>query len=295
MAIRAWLVAILALLAVLAGAAGAKRTNLPARSHLVLIVLENHAYEEVAGSPEAPFLNRLASRGALATHYYATAHPSLPNYLALLGGSTFGIDSDCTDCLARGTNLADQLSRSGIAWRAYMEGMPRPCYRGKQAGGYVKRHDPFMYFSSVADPRRCTAVVPTSRLRADLRRHSLPAFAWIGPDLCYSAHDCSVATADLRLSKLVPRIERQLGPNGVLAITFDEGKGNAGCCGEAGGGHVFTVAIGRHIARGTRLTRRYSHYSLLAAIEDRFRLPRLRGARQARALPIGRSDRGPRG
>ena len=288
MAIRAGLVAILALLAVLAGAAGAKRTNPPARSHLVLIVLENHAYEEVAGSPEAPFLNRLASHGTLATHYYATAHPSLPNYLALLGGSTFGIDSDCTDCVARGANLAGQLSRSGISWRAYMEGMPRACYRGKQAGGYVKRHDPFMYFPSIAaDRRRCTRVVPTSGLRTDLRRHSLPAFAWIGPDLCYSAHDCNVATADLRLSKLVPRIERQLGPNGVLAISFDEGKGNAGCCGEAGGGHVFTVAIGPGVARGARLTRRYSHYSLLAAIEDHFGLPRLRGARQARALPIG--------
>jgi hypothetical protein len=168
-----------------------------------------------------------------------------------------------------------------------MEGMPHACFRGEQAGGYVKRHDPFMYFPSIAaDPRRCLNVVPTRRLRADLKHHSLPAFAWIGPDLCYSAHDCNLATADLRLSRLVPRIAGQLGPRGLLLITFDEDKGEAGCCGAAGGGHVFTVAIGPGVPRGARLKRAYDHYSLLAGLEDRFGLPRLRQARQARALPL---------
>jgi phospholipase C len=290
MAIRAWPAAMLTVLAVLAGVTGAdgKETAAPARSHVVLIVLENHGYGEVTGSPEAPYLNRLARRGALATDYHAVAHPSLPNYLALLGGSTFGIDSNCTECAVPGPNLATQLSNAGIAWHAYMEGMPHPCFRGDGAGGYVKRHDPFMYFPSItADLRRCSDVVPTRTLRTDLKRHSLPAFAWIGPNLCYSAHDCNLATADLHLSTLVPRIDRQLGPHGLLIVTFDEGKGNAGCCGEAGGGRVFTVAIGPGVPRGTRLTRGYDHYSLLAGLEDRFGLPRLRKAKQALALPLG--------
>jgi phospholipase C len=289
MAIRRRPVAILLVLLAGLSAAGAGARARPAttRSHVVVIVLENHGYGEVAGDPEAPYLNRLARRGALATHYHAVAHPSLPNYLALLGGSTFGIDSDCTGCVVRGSNLAVQLTRAGIGWRAYMEGMPHPCFRGERAGGYVKKHDPFMYFPSIAaDPRRCADVVPTSRLRADLRRHSLPAFAWIGPGLCYSAHDCNLSTADLRLSKLVPRIVRQLGPHGLLLVSFDEGKGEAGCCGAAGGGHVFTVAIGPGVPRGARLRRAYDHYSLLAGLEDRFGLPRLRQARQAKALPL---------
>lgn len=270
-----------------AAAAGARDRPAPTRSHVVVIVLENHGYDEVAGSPEAPFLNRLARRGALATGYYAVSHPSLPNYLALLGGSTFGIGSDCTECVVHGPNLADQLSRAGIGWRAYMEGMPHPCFKGERAGGYVKRHDPFMYFPSIAaNPRRCADVVPTRRLRADLKRHSLPAFAWIGPNLCYSAHDCNLATADLHLSKLVPRIARQLGPHGTLIVTFDEGKGKAGCCGTPGGGRVFTVAIGPGVPRGVRLRRPYDHHSLLAGLEDRFGLPRLRQARRAKALPL---------
>jgi len=289
MAIRGWPLAILLVLLVGVGpaAADAGGRTAPTRSHVVVIVLENHGYGEVAGNREAPYLNRLAKRGTLATHYYAVAHPSLPNYLALLGGSTFGIGSDCTGCVARGSNLAGQLSHAGIGWRAYMEGMPHPCFRGERAGGYVKRHDPFMYFPSIAaNPRRCADVVPTRRLRADLRHSSLPAFAWIGPDRCYSGHDCNLGTVDLRLSTLVPRIARQLGPHGILLVTFDEGKDGAGCCGSPGGGHVFTVAIGPGVPHGAHLKRAYDHYSLLAGLEDRFGLPLLRQARQARALPL---------
>jgi len=286
MAIRPWLAAVLLLIATLAGvtgsAIGATRNHRPA-SRVVLIVLENHEYGEVAGNPEAPYLNRLARRETLVTRYRALAHPSLPNYLALLGGSTFGISDDCTECSARGSNLALQLSRAGISWRAYMEGMPRPCFDGAQAGGYVKRHDPFMYFPSIAaDPRRCANVVPTRRLRADLKRRSLPAFAWIGPDLCYSAHNCNIATADRHLSMLVPRIMRELGPDGTLIVTFDEGHSNAG-----GGGHVFTVIAHPGHQPHQSLTATYSHYSLLAAIEHHFGLPLLRAAQHARALPIG--------
>ena len=62
---------------------------------------------------------------------YAITHPSLPNYLALTGGSTFGIDSDCTDCrVPSATSLADQLSAAHLSWKAYMEDLPHACYRG---------------------------------------------------------------------------------------------------------------------------------------------------------------------
>jgi phospholipase C len=275
------LAALLALLLAPQAAGGSGRRGNDA-SRVVLIALENREYDEVLGSPEAPYLNALARRETVATRYHAVAHPSLPNYLALLGGSTFGISDDCTECSARGSNLAQQLSRAGIPWRAYMEGMPRPCFKGARAGGYVKRHDPFMYFPSIAaEPRRCANVVPTRRLRADLKRRSLPAFAWIGPDLCYSAHDCNLATADRHLSSLVPRIMRQLGPNGTLILTFDEGTSKA-----HGGGHVLTlIAHPGHQPR-RRPIGTYDHYSLLSAIERHFGLPLLRNARTSPPLPF---------
>ncbi len=252
---------------------------------IALFVLENHEYEETIGSDEAPFLNGLARRGALATRYHAITHPSLPNYLALLGGSTFGIGENCSDCTASGDNLASQLSRAGIPWRAYFQGLPSTCFRGAERGRYVKRHNPFMYFPSVAGRAgRCRNVVPLTRLDADLRKGMLPSFAWIGPDLCDGAHDCDLRTADRLLARLVPRITRRLGPRGLLVISFDEGSGRRGCCGLPGGGRVATVLAGPAARHGFRLRRPFDHYSLLATIERRLGLPRLRHARGAATL-----------
>jgi hypothetical protein len=294
-AIRPWLAffALFALLLVPTTATSSNR-QLAGGSHVFVIALENHEYGEVFDNPEAPFLNGLAHREVWAAHYYAVAHPSLPNYLALLGGSTFGIAGNCTACSAHGPNLALQLAQAGLSWRAYMGGMPHRCFRGAEAGGYVKRHNPFMYFRSIANSGRCKQVVPASRLEGDLRAHSLPAFGWLSPDLCEDGHDCGIATADRHLAQLVPRIMRQLGPHGDLIVTFDEGTSDEACCRpfrRGGGGHVLTVIAGPGRPLGHRTVWVYDHYSLLAGIERHFGLPRLRRARQARALPLDRFGR----
>jgi len=111
---------------------------------------ENSEYGDIIGSSSAPYINRLGGSAALATGMYAIAHPSLPNYLALTGGSTFGIDSDCTDCSVAAAGLPDQLSRAGISWKGYMEDLPHPCFTGASAGEYAKKHDPFLYHSDVS-------------------------------------------------------------------------------------------------------------------------------------------------
>jgi len=256
-----------------------------ASPRVALIVLENREYDEVIGNQEAPFLNGLARRGTLATRYYAVAHPSLPNYLALLGGSTFGIDENCTGCSIGGDNLAAQLSRAGVSWRAYMEGLPRPCFRGASHGRYVKRHNPFMYFRSIAARGdRCRHVVPATALDQDLRDDSLPAFSWLTPDLCHDGHDCDLRTADRWLARLVPRITRKLGSRGFLVVTFDEGTGDAGCCGTPGGGRVATILAGPRTRRGAVVSRRFDHYGLLATIEHALGVPLLRHARGAPTL-----------
>jgi phosphatidylinositol-3-phosphatase len=268
-----------------AGPAAASASEPAKPSPTVLIVLENREFGEVIGNPEAPYLNYLAQRGALATSYFGVTHPSLPNYLALLGGSTFGIAENCTECTVPGPNLATQLSRAGFPWRAYMGSLPRPCFAGASDGTYAKRHNPFAYFPSItAVPARCEAIVPETRLLADLRRHRLPAFGWLSPDLCDNAHDCSLATADEHLRALAPRIVRQLGPHGLLVVTFDEGTGDAGCCGQPGGGRVATILLGPDVPPGTEIRQAANHFSLLASLERRFGLARLRLARSARPL-----------
>lgn len=225
-------------------------TGTRAPSRVAVIVMENTEYGDVIGSPAAPFLNALASRYASVRNMFAVTHPSLPNYLALTGGSTFGISSDCTACNVGATSIVDQLEQTRISWRAYMEDLPYPCFTGAGAGEYAKKHDPFVYYTRVADNRSwCRRVVPLTTLSADERARTLPRFIWISPNLCHDMHDCPIATGDRFLSSLVPPLLRSLGPHGVLFITWDEGASNAGCCRLASGGHIATIAAGPEAKR----------------------------------------------
>src|SRR5690349_18944918 len=200
-------------------------------SHVVVIVMENEEAGDVLGSSAAPYLNALARLYAVATNSYAIRHPSLPNYLALTSGSTHGIASDCTDCHVGGRNIVDQLEAAHLSWKGYMEDLPRPCSTVAGAGRYAKKHDPFMYYDDIVrSPARCHRVVGFDALGNDLRRGRLPALSFITPNLCHDMHDCDVATGDRFLSGLVPGLLRELGPHGLLVLTWDEGSSDAGCC-----------------------------------------------------------------
>jgi hypothetical protein len=244
-----------------------------------VIVMENEEYGDIIGAPSASFINRLASRYAQARAMYATGHPSLPNYLALTGGSTFGIQSDCTGCSVAATSLVDQLDHAHISWKAYMEGLPHPCFTGASSGQYAKKHDPFAYYTRIThDPARCNRIVSLARLSADERARTLPRFIWITPNLCHDMHDCSVSTGDQFLATLVPGLLRSLGRDGVLFLTWDEGSSNAHCCDLASGGHIATIVAGPGARRRARMTSPTDQYSVLQAIEDLLGVARLRGA-----------------
>jgi hypothetical protein len=254
-----------------------------ATSRVVVVVMENKEAGDVLGNPAAPYLNRLVRHGGLATRSYAVGHPSLPDYLALTSGSTHGITSDCTSCHVRGRSIVDQLEAAGLRWRAYMEDVPRPCFDGAEAGGYAKKHDPFMYYDAVARKRsRCREVVPFRRLSQDLRRGALPTYAFVSPNLCHDTHDCGVADGDRFLSHLVPALVRSVGPHGYVVLTWDEGSSDAGCCGGSRGGHVATVVAGPDVRGGARSSGPVDHYGVLATIEDSLGLPRLGAATDSR-------------
>lgn len=264
-------------------AARAVATPADPAEHIAVIVMENKEYGTVIGSPDAPYLNGLTRRKVLLGQEYAVSHPSLPNYLALIGGSTYGTTSDCTDCYVRGTNLVDQLESHGISWRAYMQSMPSACYAGASSGTdpneYVKKHDPFMYFNDIRSRAlRCNKVVPFTEFPGDLRS-GLPQFVWITPNECVDMHSCSMATGDAWLRRWVPRILPALGANGIVLILFDEGSSDLGCCGvDPGGGHVAALIAGPGAADRTRIGATADHYSVLRLIEDEWGLGRLRGA-----------------
>jgi phosphatidylinositol-3-phosphatase len=255
-----------------------------AASHVVVVVMENAEYGDVIGSRAAPYVNSLARRYGLAEASFAITHPSLPNYLALTSGSTHGVSSDCTDCGVSAANVADQLEAAGVSWGAYLEDAPSPCFRGSSAGGYAKKHNPFLYYTDIArSPSRCARLVGFDRLAVDLRAGRLPRFAWVSPNLCDDGHDCGVAAGDRFLARTLPALLRELGPHGFLVLTWDEGSSDGGCCGVARGGRIATILAGPDVRRGARLRAPVDHYGVLATIERAFSLPALAGAADPRA------------
>jgi phosphatidylinositol-3-phosphatase len=279
--VKRLLAAGLATAAFLPGAA-ARPTPVPSFSHVVVIMFENKDAAEVAGNADAPTFNRLARRGAFLSNYKAVSHPSLPNYVALISGSTHGIASDCTDCLVGATSLADTLTRAKRTWKAYAEGLPSRGYTGASAGSYAKKHVPFLYFRNVLSrPRQRKSVVPLAQLTADLKARRLPDFSFVVPDLCHDMHDCSVATGDNWLAHWLKILlaSKQLR-GGVVFVLFDE----AHTWGSRDGGHVPAYVVGPAVRSSATSKQALSHYSVLATIEAAWRLPRL-GA-SAQAAPI---------
>ncbi len=263
-------------------------SRLPAFKHIFLIVMENKEATQVSGNTSAPYLNMLATRYARASNYHAITHPSLPNYLALTGGDTFGITSDCIDCTVAQTNLVDQLEAGGKSWKAYMEGMPRPCFTGN-AAPYAQKHNPFIYYDTVRnDPARCNKIVPFSQFATDMQANSVPDFVWITPNLCNDMHDCSIATGDQWLKKWVSMILASSAwkDQGVLFITFDEGNTQSRCCTYGRGGKVDTLVISPLVQSGTASDVAYDHYALLRTIEEAWGLSPLRKADCACSTPM---------
>jgi len=253
----------------------------PDFKHIVVIVFENHEFDSVVGNWAMPNFNKYADANTLLTQYYAITHPSLPNYLAVFGGDTFGITTDCEDCFVSATNLPDQIEASGRTWRAYFQDMPRPCFPNDTAI-YVQKHNPFMYFDSIRlDAARCDrSVVPLQQLDTDLAAGTLPDFVYIMPNSCvstddiYSNPDCNLGLADGWLGGIMDKLLAYLDPRAasepyLIVLTWDEGQGSHSCCGlpAEAGGRIATVLISPLAKSGFQDNTPYTHYSLLKTIE----------------------------
>ena len=276
------------------GAQGARQPRadagrpFPHPTRVAVVVLENRSYGEVIGSPSAPYLNALARRYALATRYYAITHPSLPNYIALTGGSVFEINRNCTNCDAPGPNVVGQLDKAGISWKAYFEELDSNRRPGSPTQQYNPHYNPFVYYETVRGvPRDRARVVGFDNLRRDLGGAQVPRFIWIAPGVRHDGHNSSLRAADSYASQLVPQVLRALGRNGVLYLTWDEGRRSdrRGVGGQPGGGRVALIAAGG-AARNHALTAvDANHYALLRTIEAGFGLSALDKA-GAKSTPL---------
>ena len=238
-----------------------------AQGAVFVIVMENRSYADALATP---YVASLAARYGLATNYHSVGSPSLPNYLALTSGSTWGIQDDGYHRLPAG-GLGTQLTAAGVTWKSYLEGFAGDCFNSPYP--YALKHNPFAYYGGV-----CPAnLVSTSQLQADLAG-TTPSLSWITPGLCNDGHDCSASVADSWLSRTVPTILSSSAwrSGGVLMITWDEG-------GSSGDNHVATLVITSALS-ARRSGTFYTHYSLLATVEDRLGVDRLGEA--AHATPL---------
>jgi hypothetical protein len=280
--------------------------SVPALDHMFVIVEENHGFSDVIGNPAAPNLNSLANKFGVATQYFGVAHPSEPNYVALLGGNFFGIADDNPYWLNRvdKPSLISQLDQAGISWKAYLQGSPHPgyqgiCYPAKCNGApdtdplYVSKHDAIQNFATSLNPTDWSRQVPIERLSNDLTSGQMPRFNYVIPDECHDMHgdppycidggnpfDAQdqrlVTIGDQYLGQLVSAITSAAfwsQGNNAIAIVFDEGDDNAGCCdAPTGGGQVAAVVVTSHGPRKLADATPYNHYSLLSTIQHAFGL-----------------------
>ena len=236
--------------------------------HVFVIVMENAGLNRAL---RAPAIARLASANTLMTNYYGVARPSLPNYLAMTSGSTWGVTDNGYHVLPT-SDLGTQLTSAGFSWRAYMEGLTDAgCLRSPYP--YALKHNPFAYYGGKCPPN----VVPMDALEGDLAG-ATPSFLFIKPGLCNDGHDCSLDVAGAWLESTVARIQASDAwrSGGVMFVLWEEGDG--------GDNNLVPMIIISKDAPARRVDTRYDHYSLLATIEDHFGLPRLGAARTAQPL-----------
>ena len=136
----------------------------PQFGHVFLVVEENQSYQNVIGNSSMPYLNQLANRYGLATNYYANTHPSIGNYFWLTTGQVITNDSNFSGTVTA-DNLVRQLVANGKSWHSYAESLPTIGYTGADQYPYVKRHNPFAYFSDVVGTTQANNLVPFFAVR----------------------------------------------------------------------------------------------------------------------------------
>ena len=258
-----------------------------AADHVFLVVLENHSFSQVMGSPSMPYLNSLASAHALATQYFANGHPSIPNYFMLTAGNVVTFDDSFAGTVTD-NNLVRALTSGGKTWKAYIQSLPSVGFTGSDTGAYAKRHNPFAYLSDVTgSPAQAANMVPLSQFAADLSAGLLAKFVYLLPDTQNDAHDCpggvATCTDDQKLAAADNWLRANIDPlinspnfgNSVLIVTFDESISTDTI---AGGGQVMTVLVGPHVKTAFRSTIMYQHQSVLRLILELLKVNDMPGA-----------------
>src|SRR5271156_2993924 len=233
---------------------------LPRPAHVVVVLEENHAYENIIGSPDAPYINQLAAEGASFTQSFAITHPSEPNYLALFSGSTQGIKGDPCPSRHSAPNLGSELIAAGETFTGFSEGLPAVGSRICTSGKYASKHVPWVDFSNVPSNDN----QPYTSFPANFA--NLPTVAWVIPDQDNDMHDGSLERGDAWLKKnLATYLAWARNNNSLLIITWDEDE-------DTDVNRIPTIFVGPMVKPG-KYSEKIDHYSVLRTLEAMYGLP----------------------
>jgi acid phosphatase len=240
------------------------------------LIFENVDYSDAKANPTFQKIHNYR-KNRLLSQYYAVEHPSLPNYLASIAGTTFGVqDDDSPDIHSfPDSTILDLLETKGVSWKMYAEEYSGACLDGvanPTSDLFAVKHVPALYFQKItADSKHCQNVVDASQFQADLDHGTLPQWWYYIPNLNDDGHDTSVAYMASYLNKQwVPRFENETFTRDLaMVVTFDESET------DNAPNHVYAALIGDALvptAGGHEDTTRYDHYSLIRTVEENWGL-----------------------
>lgn len=174
--------------------------------HIVVVVLENHSYQEVIGSSDAPFINSLAAGGISISNAYGEQHPSQPNYFWLFSGSNQGVNDDGPywdganpgPVFSTTQNLYSALETKFATsypnfFGGYVDsgnGTPVADYY-QDTDNYANRHVPWLAFTAIngGNPAAITRDFNSQFPTTDAGFASLPIVSFVIPGLNHDMHD----------------------------------------------------------------------------------------------------------
>jgi phosphatidylinositol-3-phosphatase len=236
-----------------------QKSSIPQPSHVIVVMEENHGYSQIIGSSQAPYINTLASQGALFTNSSGIAHPSQPNYLAIFSGSTQGIVDDSCPHTFSTQDLESELTGKKFSFTGYSEGLPSVGSTVCTSGVYARKHVPWTDFSK-GNPNNNQ---PFTSFPSDFSK--LPTVSFVIPNLNDDMHNGTIQQGDSWLqSHLLPYVTWAQTNNSLLIVTFDEDQGTTA-------NHIATIFVGPMVKPGN-YSEKINHYNVLRTIEDMFGL-----------------------
>jgi hypothetical protein len=241
------------------------RQSKRSRAHfkkVLIVMMENTDY---SFAMNLPLFKKLALKGALLKNHFAVAHPSQPNYVALVAGDFYEIPDDEEVNLSVG-HIGDLLEAKKMKWKVYAESYPGNCYLGSKADGrnYARKHNPFINFKNIqSNPARCANIVNADQLTKDIQNQTLPEFSFYIPSQIHDGHDEGIAVGAKWLEPFTDKLlnDKKFMSDMLFVITFDESM-------DMSSNQIYTVLLGNNVKPGAVVNQHTNHYSVLRTIEN---------------------------